>query len=361
MEKGISVYLGLDYTLEENLRYIKLAKEKGFTRIFTSMHIPEANHEDIKNDISAILDLAKELDMIVNVDISPNTFDFFNIEPNDLGALRDLGIRIVRLDFGFTIEEIAEFSNNNVGMQIELNASTFTKDFFNELELYNANSSNFIACHNFYPRNDTGISEELFNQRNAIFKSKDIQISAFIPSLKNKRGPVYEGLPTLEKHRNQAPYVSAKHLFALGIDNVYFGDSQASDEELDSVGSIETPFEFRIDGVTQNSELRKYLLENTFTQRLDEAENVIRIEESRYFFSNDENKSLLNTVLPIEQRPKGSITIDNLQYLRYAGEIQICKIDLPRDERVSLLGAVCSEDMFLIKYIKGGDKIKFKV
>ncbi|MCS4470071.1 MupG family TIM beta-alpha barrel fold protein [Clostridium botulinum] len=36
---------------------------------------------------------------------------------------------VLRLDFGFTEEQIAKFTNNNLGINIELNASTMTKDF----------------------------------------------------------------------------------------------------------------------------------------------------------------------------------------------------------------------------------------
>lgn len=361
MEKGISVYLGLDYTIEENINYIRLAKEKGFSRIFTSMHIPEANHNDIKENLFRLLNEAKRLDMTVNVDISPNTFKFFELENNDLKSLLEYGIRVVRLDFGFTVEEIANFSNNNIGLKIELNASTLNEEFLIELEKYNVNFSNILACHNYYPKKYTGISEELLVKRNNILKQKGICISAFIPSLENRRGPIYEGLPTLEKHRDLNPYISAKHLFALGIDNVYIGDSQASMKELELVGGIITPFEFSIDWITDNANIRDYLESNLFTQRLDEAEYVVRIEESRYFFMDDNNKYILENTLPTGIRKKGCITIDNLKYKRYAGEIQICKIDLPHDDRVNLIAQIKESELYLLDYIKGGDTLKFKL
>ena len=45
MSLGISVYFGLDNTMEENIKLLSEAKKLGFTRIFTSLHIPEANYE----------------------------------------------------------------------------------------------------------------------------------------------------------------------------------------------------------------------------------------------------------------------------------------------------------------------------
>ncbi|MDO7204899.1 MupG family TIM beta-alpha barrel fold protein [Paraclostridium bifermentans] len=39
MSLGFSVYFGLDNTKDENIQLLKDAKELGFTRIFTSLHI----------------------------------------------------------------------------------------------------------------------------------------------------------------------------------------------------------------------------------------------------------------------------------------------------------------------------------
>lgn len=355
MKKGISVFLGLEIPLEENLEYMRLAKENGFTDIFTSMHIPEADYEVLKNDIKIFLNEAKSLNMSVSVDISPNTFALLGLEKNDFMKLKDFGIDIVRLDFGYSIDEIAELTNNDYGLNIQLNASTLNTKMLLELESKNVNYTNVTVCHNYYPREDTGISEKLFLERNKEFEKRGIKVSAFIPSNHKKRGPIYEGLPTLEKHRRQNPYLSAKHLFALGTDIVYFGDLKASNEELFTIGKIKTPFEFRIIFKTLNEDIKEYVLNNILSQRMDEAENVIRIEESRYYF-NDKN--------PVEKeytgvRPVGTVTIDNKDYLRYMGEMQITKIDLDCNRKVNIIGSIAGEDLFLLKYMQGGDKMNF--
>ena len=51
MSLGISVYFGLDNTMEENIKLLSEAKKLGFTRIFTSLHIPEANYEILKKEL----------------------------------------------------------------------------------------------------------------------------------------------------------------------------------------------------------------------------------------------------------------------------------------------------------------------
>ena len=355
MRKGISVFLGLEMSTQENLEYMRLAKEKGFTEIFTSTHIPEANYNIIEKDIKLFLDEAKKLNMSVSVDISPNTFELLGIERNNFVKLKGFGIDVVRLDFGYSIDEIAELSNNDYGLNIQLNASTLNAKMLLELDNKNVNYNNITACHNYYPREDIGISEKLFVERNKEFKKRGIEISAFVPCHDKKRGPVYEGLPTLEKHRRLDPYLPTKHLFALGTDIVYFGDMKASDIELSTVGRIKTPFEFRVEFKTLNEDIKQYILNNEFSQRVDEAENVVRIEESRYYF-NEKN--------PVEKecigvRPIGTITIDNKDYLRYMGEMQITKVNLDFDERVNLVAQIREEDLFLLNYIKGGDKLNF--
>ncbi len=48
---GFSVYFGLDNSKEENIKLLKDAHNLGFTRIFTSLHIPEANYEVLKAEV----------------------------------------------------------------------------------------------------------------------------------------------------------------------------------------------------------------------------------------------------------------------------------------------------------------------
>ena len=60
MSLGFSVYFGLDNTMEENIYLLINAEKLGFTRIFTSLHIPEANYDKLKVEVSEFFKLAKE-------------------------------------------------------------------------------------------------------------------------------------------------------------------------------------------------------------------------------------------------------------------------------------------------------------
>ncbi|MCY6369121.1 DUF871 domain-containing protein [Clostridium ganghwense] len=357
MAKGISIFIGMDYTLEENLKYIEMARTKGFERIFTSLHIPEANYEKVLEDFKEITKLADRLNMKIVADISPRAFSYLNANMNNLKVIADLNIYGIRVDFGFTPEEIATFTKNSYGLKVEINASTITERFLQQFEKYQPNYKMIQACHNYYPKLNSGISVESFKKKNDMLKKYNIEISAFIPSLQNKRGPIYEGLPTLEIHRFMKPEISAKHLYALGIDNVFWGDSIPSQLEIESVGQLSQDIlEFKIKLYTNCEIEKKIIFKEYHINRPDSAEDVVRSTDSRMFLKKQDEINPYNN----SERKSGVITIDNKEYLRYCGELQICKKDLPQDNRVNVVGEIIDEEKFLINYIEDETKFRFK-
>ncbi|MCS4526134.1 MupG family TIM beta-alpha barrel fold protein [Clostridium botulinum] len=91
--------------------------------------MPEANYSVIVEEFKLVLDMAKKMNMKIIADISPKGFEYLQIKDMDLNKIKSIGIDVLRLDFGFTEEQIAKFTNNNLDINIELNASTITKDF----------------------------------------------------------------------------------------------------------------------------------------------------------------------------------------------------------------------------------------
>ena len=100
MSFGFSAYFGLDNTKEENINLLKDAHRLGFKRVFTSIHIPEAIYEVLKSEIHEFLQVARQYDMDIISDISPNTFKFLDLEDMDLKGLKNRGIKTIRIDFG---------------------------------------------------------------------------------------------------------------------------------------------------------------------------------------------------------------------------------------------------------------------
>jgi hypothetical protein len=184
-----------------------------------------------------------------------------------------------------------------------------------------------------------------------------MKISAFIPSLVNKRGPIFEGLPTLEIHRFMDPLISAKHLYAMGIDNVIFGDSIPSSKELEDVGEVrEDVLKFRVETYSPSEIERAIMFSSIHQNRPDSAEDVIRSTSSRTALKNGDIINSNNN----KDRKMGYITIDNKDYLRYCGELQICKKDLPADKRVNVVGKIVEDELFLIPYIQDATKFMLK-
>ncbi|MBZ9635684.1 DUF871 domain-containing protein [Clostridium sp. FP1] len=356
MSYGISIYFGLDNTKEENIKLLKDAHELGFTRIFTSLHIPEANYSILKTEAREFFNLAKKYNMDIISDISPNTFKFLDLNDMDLKGLCDIGVKTIRIDFGYTEEEISKMSKNIYGIKVQLNASTITKEFFEGLDRYSPNYKNMDALHNFYPRVGTGISEECMKEKNTILSKRGIKASAFVGSNNRKRGPLYDGLPSLEAHRGIEVREAANHLFALGNKSIFIGDSLPGKKELEDLSRLNP------DAVELFIELKEFdnvtlrLLTETYTQREDEARDAIRASESRLLLNGEKIKAL-NTV----DKNYGDIIIDNEKYMRYMGELQILKGSQKSDYRTNVVASVLQKHIYLLKYITGGKKFYFKI
>ncbi|MDV4150696.1 MupG family TIM beta-alpha barrel fold protein [Clostridium sp. AL.422] len=356
MSFGFSVYFGLDNSKEENIKLLQDAHNLGFTRIFTSLHIPEANYEVLKVEVREFFELAKQYNMDIISDISPNTFKFLDLEDMDLKGLRDMGVKTIRIDFGYSEENIAKMSKNQYGIKIQLNASTITENFFERLDKYSPDYENIDALHNFYPRVGTGISEECMIKKNRLLKEKGIKPCAFVQSNNRKRSPLKDGLPTLEDHRNKQVREAAKHLIALGNTSIFIGDSLPSLKELEDLSSLKLGvIELDIEVKTQDKTILR-LLNEVYSSRTDEARDAIRASESRLILRGDIIEPY-NTV----NKKYGDITIDNKDYLRYMGELQILLIHQDKDNRTNVIGSILQKDLYLLEYIEGGKKFHFNI
>lgn len=356
MSLGFSVYFGLDNTMEENIALLNKAKSLGFSRVFTSLHIPEANYSLLKQQIKEFFKLAKSYNMDIISDISPNTFKFLEIKNMDLKAISDIGVKTIRIDFGYTVEEISRFSKNPYGIKIQLNASTVTEEFFYQLDKFNPDYNNIDALHNFYPRIGTGISEECLVSKNKLLKERNIKCGAFVQSNNRKRSPLKDGLPTLEDHRGLDVRESTNHLFALGVDSVFIGDSFPSIDELRDMNQLKSDvIEIDINLKVKN-EITDMIFKEVFTARIDEARDVIRAAESRNILKGY-SIDPINTV----EKKYGDVTLDNINYGRYMGELQVLKINQNSDNRTNVVASVLSNRLYLLKYINGGRKFYFRV
>lgn len=339
---GISLYAGMGYSLQDNLEYLEKAAALGIKEVFTSLHIPEAG-SGVYRETEEILLKARQLGLTVTADISKGYMDRADIKKYRINTLR--------LDFGFAAEEIAALTRN-ASFRIQINASTVSDEYLKLLIQNRADLNNMEVCHNYYPRRDTGMAYSLFMERNRSFIEHGMKIAAFAPLKSRRRGPLHEGLPTLECHRDIEPLVSVQHLLHSGIDTVYLGDAFADDKDMKSVALIRKdifsiPVKLYEPG---REELR--ILSRIHTNRMDPGEYVIRSQEAR--LKKQGTIPPKNTV----QRKRYGVTLDNEGYLRYEGELQILKKEFLADDRVNVVGDA-SEAALLIDMIGPGDAFEF--
>ena len=338
---GNSIYLNLIRN-----KVVSLDDISGDTPVFLSLHISE-EFDDKYND--EIYNLCKELNKKnckILADISKKTLKQFN--KNSINELaKELNLWGIRVDYGFDTNEIIEIVKE---FPVALNASTISIEEVLEIKKY----GEVFAMHNFYPRKETGLDDDYFNKINSNLKNNNIKVIAFIPG-KEKREPIYEGLPTLESQRYKNAYVNYLEMIKkYQVDEVYLGDPLVETKDLNMINKFIN--EDIISLPVKLNEKYNHLYNVTFTNRIDSPNNLIRIIESReYSCINEDKISPVNTI----KRTRGSITIDNELYKRYCGEIQITKVDYPADKKVNVIGEVSKEYLDVLDLIDRGNKFIF--
>lgn len=348
---GFSVFLNEAI----NQKHIEEMVEAGFTGIFTSIHIPEDDDQQYISQLQELGNLAKKYDLSLVVDTSDDSLhkiggSFENVQP-----IIDLGITGLRIDYGIEMEKVAKLTK---ALDIALNASTLTADDLDQLHAYHADFSHITAWHNYYPRPETGLGMENFSRQNQWLKSTGLRTMAFVPGDEQKRGPIYAGLPTIEAHRYMHPLAATLDLHTKGnVDDVYIGDPGITSETL---------FQFKhyieknsicihLELADESTSEQIQLVLGDHTNRQDAAELVVRSQEARLRIKQAIDP--VNTSL----RNLGAVTIDNEQYGRYQGEVQICKTDLPQDGKVNVIGQVVKKDKELIAFIGSGQTFKLQM
>lgn len=334
---GFSVYVS---HFDRQKPFLKQLTDQQFL-IFTSLHISEEMDQEYIDKVESMCRWLSERDFYVIADVSPVTIETFD-EPS-LGALaKRLKLDNVRLDYGFDLKVIEQ----NEELDLTFNASTVQ---MNELP-----SRQVLYMHNFYPRPETGLEAEQLMTMNQVVRSVKGELAAFISGDEESRGPIFEGLPTLEVHRHQAPYAQYVDLVKrYEIDKVFVGDVRLSQKELNLI--LDYMHDQRIRIPVDFSEADDYLYNQPFTVRVDSPSTLIRVQESREYAQPGRRVVPQDT----EERTRGAVTLDNETYKRYSGEVQITKKDYPADKRVNVIGRISPAYHLLLDNLKGGDTFLF--
>lgn len=345
---GISIFLSEEMT-NDTRTYIKMMRDVGFKGIFTSLHIPEDDATLYAKRLRELGQIAQEMNMKLMVDISGEALKRAGFSFQQLDEILAIGVTGLRMDYAISNKEIAEASKQ---LKIGLNASTITEIDVKELKNFHADFRNFEAWHNYYPRPETGLSSRFFSEKNTWLKQSGFKVFAFVPGNEQRRGPLYEGLPTLEKHRNENPFFAALDLAEnFQVDGIYIGDPQLSSRTINQFKAYENEQVLAIEVADSGSAYYPLILGNHIN-RQDEARDVIRSAQARF--------KKVETIKPeaVMERKIGSVTIDNVNYGRYMGEIQVTKKDLPENQKINVVAHVVPADCSLLKLIGAGRNFK---
>ena len=337
---GFSLYLS---TFEKQRPALDLWAGTG-APIFLSLHISEEFDATYCQRAREICHLLAVLGFRTIADVSVKTLQQFGCESLTELA-KDLKLWGLRIDYGFTAAEIGEMATQ---MPIVLNASTTSPDDARRIA---ANGKEVFALHNFYPRPETGLDEELLMETTNRLKDAGLSVQCFIPGDTLLRGPLHAGLPTLEAHRHCLPSAAFVDMaLRFGMDDIFLADPGLSEKEQQRIahfcktGVICVPAEL--------DDNWRHLYGKVFTCRIDSPKWLIRFQESRTYSCQGDIVSPANCV----ERRRGSITVDNQNYGRYSGELMLMREDLPADQRVNVIGSVPENARLLLDRIGRGGK-----
>lgn len=350
---GFSVFLNEDLDVD-SIEYIGQLAKAGFKGVFTSIHIPEDETKKYSERLKELGKICQELELDLMVDISDQAIHSLGISDDQIEDILEFGVTGIRADYGIDIEWLAEMSYK---LQLAINASIVSASFLDQLEKLDANFSNIQAWHNYYPRPNTGLDEVFFDQQNQLLKSYGISIQAFVMGNQVLRGPVYQGLPSLEKHRGVDPFIASMELlYDFGIDQVFIGDPKIDAFSIKRIASFISDgiISLRAISLLDDDFLTDYQLNRIHHNRPDVARDVIRSQESRLW-----NKESIEPYHCVE-RVLGSITMDNLKSGRYQGELQILKKDLVQSDQVNVIGKIVTSDLPLLNYVGSNQAFKLE-
>jgi len=310
--------------------------------VFLSLHMGEEFSPDYCRRAEEVCRWLAQRGYRVIGDVSAKTIDQFS-QPDLVRLAEALGLWALRVDYGLSEEEVTALARR---FPVVLNASTTSPAAAARIA---RGGVKVMAMHNFYPRPETGLDDAFFRETTRSLREAGLSVLAFIPGDEDLRGPLHLGLPTLERHRGVPPSACFADLaLNFGIEEIFTGDPGLSDREAQRIrrfcreGVLEIPA--RLEGEHSS------LYGRVFTRRVDSPAGLVRFAESRTYSCPGE------TVAPhgCGPRLRGSVTLDNENYGRYSGELQLVLRDLSADERVNVIGRVPEPYLLLADCIQRG-------
>ncbi|BCU69968.1 MupG family TIM beta-alpha barrel fold protein [Stygiolobus caldivivus] len=326
---------------KEKINQLKEVAEKagrlGYTEVWSGVD------PQYVEGVREIANVAEKYNMYFFVDINPDILKGFGASPSNLQVFKDLKVKGLRADYGFSVEEIIKMANNDLGLVIELNASIFPTDKLDYVISKVRDIELLKASHDFYPIKYTALSLEDTVKKSKEFKERGIPVALFIPSPRE-----VEGRTTVEVFRGKDVGKSASIAFNTGvIDRVILGDPFPTDEELSELVEAREYTKVRVlvyPGLTEEEN-------KVFSVKFYD----VRIKE----YSVALNTLAKNDIKPrnITRRFRGAVTVMNGR--PDVIEVWIFKREVEADRRFNVIGEVLPEDMDLLEYL--GERMPIKL
>ncbi len=262
MKLGISIFPGWREIKSEQMELIKKANEYGYSQIF--MGIGPGTHwrtpvTEAFKEAKEYLELANKLGYYVFFDVNPEIFRELAVSPQTVDRFKDYGFSAIRVDYGFTVEQIIEMSKK---IKIELNPFEFP---LSELDsfLQRVDIERVAVSHNYYPIYYTAISLSDAIEKSRRFKEKGLSVGAFVDNSK------FRLRTTVETLRFKTPGYAGRVLFLAGVaDRILIGDPIPYEDDLASL---------------KNSFIDDSVLFNVVTERGDHGQLLHLICEVKDF------------------------------------------------------------------------------
>jgi len=382
---GISIYPDVA-EMKDIYTYMEKASIAGFNRVFSSMFSVKDSTENIIKMFTEIGTKCHELNLLLSVDVTPELFERIEAKSNNLSIFKKIGVDILRMDMSYGMSQDIELINNNMGIQIEFNASAIKPNYIKQLIENGANASNLLVSHNFYPQTYTGMKWSKFLNISKEFKTLGIRVGAFVSSHAENTHGVWDstnGLPTVEKMRDLPVDLQVREMLACEvIDEIMIGNAFASDDEFKAIQIAAKSDDYDLSTLNKLPFASFFLKENLPTPKkvkVELCQNITNIEKnillnffphidmgdsSEWIWRNRIPRFIFKGQIPkreeiFKEFSVGDVVIVNNEYLNYSSEIQVVLKPIKNDGTRNLIGRISMYEMEMFELINDMDIVVF--
>ncbi len=365
MDWMISIYQEdlKQYSDEEIFQELTESRNMGAVEVFTSLHMPETDWESQLQAFMRLAGLTEKVGMALCADIGGIAVQKILEQERAWRFIRQLSAFSLRLDYGFDSQQIQKLVEKLQIAGVVLNASILSQREAERLvkTIREINGQIRISgCHNFYPRKETGLTYEFCRNQTKIFRDLGLSVTVCVSSLHKPRGPLFHGLPTIERQRTMDMEKKLTELLTGEYGDCFMiGDSFPSVEEKELIRRILLEQRHILRVIPERNitaQEREIIFDRPHKLRYDSGEFSWRSQSSREMSEIAASVNPGNTV----ERNAYAVTIDNQRYLRYSGELQIMKMDAPADEKVNVVGRIPEGEQWKLSYLETGIQFVMK-